>query len=860
ERALKESEARFRRIVETASEGIVEMDRRFVVTHVNSRVAEMLGYAREEIVGRSILEFMPAGEHETQLRELRERMKGFNGKYERQLICRDGSIRWVLTSATPLFGESGEFLGSFVMLTDVTERHKAEEALREGERRLAQIIEHLPDATLAIDREGKVIAWNRAIEEMTGIPAAEMIGRGDFEYAIPFYGERRPILIDLLSAPEEELARYYTSIRREGAALTAETLLPVLRGERRVLWAKATPLCDEKGERVGAVESIRDLTWQKEVEEALREREEMLESYLRNLPVGLFRTTAGDDGRIVMANPVIARMHGYDSVEEMRQQPVSALYVDPEERSRLSRAVCEQGEVMGAEVRLRKRDGGFFWAHISARAVRDAHGSVLYLDGVIEDITPLKEAELRLRDSEREYRTIFENTGTAMAIIEEDTTISLANRFFAALSGYTLGEIQGKKRWTEFVVREDLERMLEQHRLRRQGASHALRQYQFRFLTKSGETRDISLVVEMIPGTRRSVASLLDITEQKKAVRALEEQEERYRTLAETAPAMIYVVSSDGRIEYVNTHAAERFKSTPQELQGKQLSEIFSPAMAERHLRVIRQVVESREPLSTIMREEFNDGPRWVDIRLTPLRCGRGAVQGVLGIFLDITQRIEMEQRIRESEEKFRNLFENASDAIFLCEVGEDGLPAGILEANMAACAMLGYSREELLGGTLQNLAPQERKGEIAGSLNALKDAGHLLYESEFMRRNRTRVPVEVGMHLFTLGRKRVALGIARDITDRKIAQRIEKEAFEQIERNIMQLSILNDHIRNPLAVIVAIADMEGGKSMKRILEQAREIDRIITELDMAWLESEKIREFMRKHYGLMGRGADGKG
>uniref|UniRef100_UPI0034E1AD58 PAS domain-containing protein n=1 Tax=Methanothrix sp. TaxID=90426 RepID=UPI0034E1AD58 len=91
-----------------------------------------------------------------------------------------------------------------------------------------------------------------------------------------------------------------------------------------------------------------------------------------------------------------------------------------------------------------------------------------------------------------------------------------------------------------------------------------------------------------------------------------------------------------------------------------------------------------------------------------------------------------------------------------------------------------------------------------------------------------------------------------RDITREKYLEELEKSALEQIERNIVQLSILNDHIRNPLAVIVALAAMEGGPVMEKILAQAGEINRIITELDMGWLESEKIREFLRKHFGLM--------
>ena len=95
------------------------------------------------------------------------------------------------------------------MSFDVTDRKRAELALQESEQKLANIIDFLPDATLVIDKEGQVIAWNRAMEEMTGIKAEDMVGQGNYEYALPFYGKRRPILIDLVLQPREELAQIH---------------------------------------------------------------------------------------------------------------------------------------------------------------------------------------------------------------------------------------------------------------------------------------------------------------------------------------------------------------------------------------------------------------------------------------------------------------------------------------------------------------------------------------------------------------------------------------------------------------------------------------------------------------------------
>jgi PAS domain S-box-containing protein len=137
-------------------------------------------------------------------------------------------------------------------------------------RQMADIIEFLPDATLVIDRDSKVIAWNRAMERMTGVGAGDIVGKGDHEYSLPFYGERRPILIDLVRMPQEELEEKYTSIHRDGATLFGEAYTPALGGGRHML-ATASVLRDANGEIVGAIESIRDITDRKQAEEDLKQ-------------------------------------------------------------------------------------------------------------------------------------------------------------------------------------------------------------------------------------------------------------------------------------------------------------------------------------------------------------------------------------------------------------------------------------------------------------------------------------------------------------------------------------------------------------------------------------------------------------
>ncbi|MDD4879027.1 MAG: diguanylate cyclase, partial [Candidatus Omnitrophica bacterium] len=139
------------------------------------------------------------------------------------------------------------------------------------------IIEFLPDATFVIDIDGKVIAWNKAIEEMTGVLKSEIIGKGDYAYAIPFYGDRRPVLVNLIFKPNREVESKYDYIKREGNVVYTEVFLPSLdHGKGIFVWAKASPLYDRSGNLTGAIESIRDITEQKLAKENLGKLNEEL--------------------------------------------------------------------------------------------------------------------------------------------------------------------------------------------------------------------------------------------------------------------------------------------------------------------------------------------------------------------------------------------------------------------------------------------------------------------------------------------------------------------------------------------------------------------------------------------------------
>ncbi|MCQ8893831.1 MAG: tetratricopeptide repeat protein [Methanolinea sp.] len=169
------------------------------------------------------------------------------------------------------------------MIRQAISRRAAEESLHLADRQMVDIINHLPDATFAIDREGRVISWNKAMEDLTGVPASDMIGKGNYEYAIPFYGTRRPLLINLIASPESEIrALSYQNIQRDGNSLVAENPTARRNGKNAVLWSRATLITDRKGTFMGAIETIRDIT---EIRKITEEQKAEIE---KEKEIGLF--------------------------------------------------------------------------------------------------------------------------------------------------------------------------------------------------------------------------------------------------------------------------------------------------------------------------------------------------------------------------------------------------------------------------------------------------------------------------------------------------------------------------------------------------------------------------------------------
>ncbi|MDI9570679.1 MAG: CHASE2 domain-containing protein [Pseudomonadota bacterium] len=277
ERELRRSESQYRSIFDNAIEGICQITPEGGIVAANPAFARIMGYD-------STTDMFAAITHIQSLRFKNPDTPAYlfgvladNGvirAFETEIYTGKGNKVWVSINASAT--RSKENLPLYeASIEDISDRKRSEEALKESRQRLADIIDFLPDATLVIDRDGRVIAWNRAMETLTGVRKEEMLGKGDMEYALPLHGERRPLLIDLALHPDPEIERQYAAVRQAGDLLFGEAHALALSHDDVHLSSLASVLRNSQGEVIGAIECLRNDTERKRLEERLARAEKM---------------------------------------------------------------------------------------------------------------------------------------------------------------------------------------------------------------------------------------------------------------------------------------------------------------------------------------------------------------------------------------------------------------------------------------------------------------------------------------------------------------------------------------------------------------------------------------------------------
>ena len=464
EEALKRSEEKYRTLVENLNDVIFTLDNTGRIIYVSPVVEPLLGYKPKEVIGENFATFIHPEDLPGLTNSFYKTMQGKLEPYEFRIRDNRNQYRQVRTTSRPEIDELGRSVGISGLLSDITDQKQKDDAEQESTSKLAAIIEFLPDATFVIDLEGKVIAWNRAMEEMTGVNKKDMIGQEDHAYAIPFYGERRRQLLDLLDKDDKEIACNYQYVRRKGNTLYAEIFTPALFGGRGAnVWATGAPIFDAKGKRLGAIESIRDITESKRAKEELQSNLRFLEILINTIPSPIFYKDR--QGRYIGCNESFARQIMGLSKERIIGKSVYDLGdVVPVD---LADKYCEMDEklfqeraVQVYETPVQCADGVRRDFLFTKAPFNNFAGDVAGIVGVMLDITERKCGEERLRESKDYLEKIINSIGDPLFVKNRQHQFVLVNNAFCALSGRSCEDLLGRMDY-DFFPAEQVDVFLE---------------------------------------------------------------------------------------------------------------------------------------------------------------------------------------------------------------------------------------------------------------------------------------------------------------------------------------------------------------------------------------------------------------
>ena len=650
---------------------------------------------------------------------------------------------------------------------EIAERKHAENALRTANKQLQDIIEFLPDATIIADKDNKVIAWNRAMEELTGVSKAAIIGQDHHQATIPFYGEVRPSLMDLVCVDDKELADKYSAVRRIGAVVHAEAFTPALYNNRGAhVFAVASPLFDEANNVVGIIESIRDITERKHAEDALRESEKKYREFADLLPQIVFETNI--QGTITFVNRSALAMSGYtqEDVEKGVNMLDTIIPEDREQARESLKQLLASGISLGNEYTFLRKDGGTFPVIIhTSTVIRDGH--VVGLRGFAVDITDRRRTEEALRKSEERFRNIFENATEGIYQTTPEGRYLNVNPAFARMFGYSSPQEMidsvsniGQQLYVNPKDREEMVRKLREHGRVEGYEVQVYRKDRSKFWISINihTVRDEAGSIKYFEGTNQ------DITERRQTEEALRESEGKFKDLAEKSMVGIYLYQ-DGVFKYINGGLAEIFGYAPEEIIDRLgLKDVIHPADLQMVQENVRQRLSGEKQSK---RYEFRAITKNGDVKRVEVYGSQTLYLGkpaVVGTVLDVTERRKAEKELLESEEKYRQLVENASEAIFVAQNYK------LVFVNAATAKLTRYTVSELMTRPFVDfIHPEDRDMIAERHLSRLKgeEIPHA-YSFRIIRKDGQIRWGELHAILIHWGGEQATLNFLTDITERK--------------------------------------------------------------------------------------------
>jgi PAS domain S-box-containing protein len=536
------------------------------------------------------------------------------------------------------------------------EHKEAEAASEAAEQRLADIIEFLPDATFVIDPDKRIIAWNQACEAMTGVKKQALLGRGDYAYAEPFLGERRPILIDLLGLSAPEVEATYKYVERKGEVIFGETFSPHMnRGQGAHLWGVASPLFDREGRRCGAIEIVRDVTERRRMEQALRDSEQKYRELVQHANSIILRWTR--DGRVLFLNEFGQRFFGYTEAEICGLHVIGTIVPENESSgrnlTRLMDEICANPAAFEQNVNENmRRNGERVWIAWTNKVVPGEQGQVTEILSIGTDITARKQAEEALRAREAQLSLIHDNSYDVIFAIGVEPNdhfrfISVNHRF-TEVTGLQEDQVVGKP-LQEIIPEPGCALVVRKYKeaIQNRKPVHWEEVSVYPAGRKTGEVA-VAPVFDAGGNCTQLIGTVHDITERKQAEEALRRNEEQLRVIMENLADLVAVLDLDGRRLY-NSPSYHRILGDPDKLQGSLSFEEIHPEDRAR----VRQAFQDTVRTGTGHRLEYrlidrNGRPRHIESQGSVIRDAQGQVAQVLVVSRDVTERRQAEEAIRE--------------------------------------------------------------------------------------------------------------------------------------------------------------------------------------------------------------------
>ena len=537
-------------------------------------------------------------------------------------------------------------------------------------------------------------------------------------------------------------------------------------------------------------------------EQALRESEERFRSLYENSTIGLYRTTP--DGQIILANPALVKMLGYSSSEELKKRNLSLEgYEQSHERAKFIELIEKDSLVIGFESAWQRLDGNFIFVRESARAFRDSSGKTLYYDGTVEDITDHKLAQEQLLKSEKEYRNLFENANDAIIIFEPENEIILeVNSKACQIYGFTKNEFVGmdQKKISENVERG--ERLI--HDVI---GGHQFQNFETVHVKKDGTTIDILVSASVIEykGQKAIQSINRDITERKRS-------EEEITLLAHALKSVnecVSITDMEDIILFVNHSFMETYGYSEDELIGKHMSIVRSPNNSpELVKKILPETIHGG--WSGELWNKRKDGSEFpIFLSTTIIRDKDEKPIALIGVAKDITERIFAEKTLRESENKYRSIFENIQDVYY--EASFDGT---ILEVSPSIEDLSGgqYKREDIIGRSMYDFYYEAEARSVF--INELQNK-KILNDYEIILKNKDGnkiySSISSKIQLDAEGKPEKIIGTLHNITRRKEAE-LElikaKELAEQSDKLKSEfLAQMSHEIRTPINVMMGNVD-----------------------------------------------------